>query len=203
MKPLNLNTFVFLRLMLAAFVCYVLVSCEGPEGPAGATGQAGPQGVAGAIGTPGPAGPAGPQGPIGAANVIASEWESLTWTESPPFSTSTVIANEITENVLNQGTVLAYWRTTSTSTSIKLMPTPVYNTTTGVLGYIIDYSIRIGNLLVFHGVPSDGLSGASTAFPNASVRYIVIPPSSGSGRIKYPFDFDDYQAVCEYFGINP
>jgi hypothetical protein len=203
MKPLNLNTLVFIRLMLAAFVFYGLVSCEGPEGPAGATGQAGPQGVAGPAGTQGPAGPAGPQGPEGAANVISSDWKSLTWTEAPPFSTSTVTAPEITESVLNQGTVLLYWRTTPTGTSIKLMPTPVYNTTTGELGYIIDYSIRIGSLLVFHGVPSGTLSGAATAFPNATVRYIVIPPSGSSGRVKYPFDFDDYEAVCEYFGINP
>jgi hypothetical protein len=83
MKPLNLNTLVFIRLMLAAFVFYGLFSCEGPEGPAGATGQAGPQGVAGAAGpagTQGPAGPAGPQGPEGAANVISSDWKSLSWT---------------------------------------------------------------------------------------------------------------------------
>ena len=203
MNSLKLNTYAFTRLLVALFVCYGLVSCEGPEGPAGATGQAGPPGAAGQAGPQGPAGAAGPQGPVGAANVIASEWKSLTWIEAPPFSTSIVTTTEITESVINQGTVLAYWRTVSTSNSIKLMPTPVYNTTTGELSYIIDYSIRIGNLLVFHGVPSGGLVGASIAFPNASVRYIVIPPPSSSGRIEYPFDFDDYEAVCEYFGINP
>lgn len=203
MKPLNLNTYAFIRLIFAAFVCYGLASCEGPEGPAGATGQAGPQGVAGQPGPQGPAGPAGPQGPAGAANVIASDWKSLTWTEAPPFSTSTITAPEITESVLNQGTVLAYFRQTPTTNSIKLMPAAIYNLTTGELSFIIDYSIRIGNILVFHGAPGVGTSGAATSFPNANVRYIVIPPSSTSGRIEYPFEFDDYEAVCEYFGINP
>lgn len=203
MKLLNLNIYGFFRLTLLVLACYGLVSCEGPEGPAGATGQSGPQGVAGSAGPQGPAGPAGPQGPEGAANVISSDWKSLTWTDAPPFSTSTVTAPEITESVLNKGTVLLYWRTTPTGSSIKLMPTPIYNTTTGVMIYIIDYSIRVGSLLIFHGTPTIESQGAATAFPNATVRYIVIPPSSSSGRVKYPFDFDDYEAVCEYFGINP
>lgn len=83
------------------------------------------------------------------------------------------------------------------------MPTPVYNTSAGELGYIIDYGIRIGSILIFYGVPTGTLAGAATAFPNANVRYIVIPPSSSSGRVNYPFEFDDYEAVCKYFGINP
>lgn len=203
MKLLNLNTYGFTRLTLIVLACYGLFACEGPEGPAGTAGQAGPQGVAGAAGPQGPAGPAGPQGPAGAANVIASDWKSLTWTEAPPFFTSNVAAPEITESILNQGTVLAYWRTTTTGNSIKILPTPVYNTNSGALLYFIDYSIRVGSLLIFHGTPTIESQGAATAFPNANVRYIVIPPSSTSGRVKYPFEFDDYEAVCEYFGINP
>ncbi|WP_373523809.1 hypothetical protein [Aquiflexum sp.] len=206
MKPLNLNTFNFISLLFAALIFYGLISCEGPEGPAGASGQAGPQGVAGAAGPQGPVGPAGspgPQGPEGAANVIASEWLNLTWASVPPYSTSTVTAPEITESVLNQGTVLAYFRLNPTSTSIKLMPTPIYNNVTGAMVYIIDYSIRVGSLLIFHGTPLNESPGAATSFPDANVRYIVIPPSSSSGREHYPFEFDDYEALCEYFGINP
>ncbi|MCH6200425.1 collagen-like protein [Aquiflexum sp. LQ15W] len=201
MGTLKSNTFVFSKLLLALLLCFGSISCEGPEGPAGATGQAGPTGAPGPAGAQGPAGAIGPQGPAGAANVIASEWKSLTWTVASPFATSTITAPEITESVLNQGTVLAYWRTSPTA--IKLLPTPVYNSTTGALSYIIDYSIRVGNLLIFHGTPPNGSPGAATSFPNANVRYIVIPPSSSGDRVKYPFEFDDYEAVCDYFGINP
>ena len=201
MKPLNLNTYVFTRLLVALFVCYGLIACEGPEGPAGATGQAGSTGAPGPAGAQGPAGAVGPQGPAGAANVIASEWKSLTWTVAPPFATSTITAQEVTENVLNQGTVLAYWL--ANPTNIKLFPTPVYSSSTGALNYIIDYSIRVGSLLIFHGPPLNGGPGAATSFPDAKVRYIVIPPSSSGDRVKYPFEFDDYEAVCDYFGIKP
>lgn len=88
-----------------------LVACEGPEGPEGPAGQKGDKGDQGVAG---PQGPAGQNGKDGNANVttisiLASEIE---WEEDNYFGrTANVYFVEnanITEDIINHGTVLGY-----------------------------------------------------------------------------------------------
>jgi hypothetical protein len=86
----------------------------GPQGPVGATG---PQGPAGAQGPVGPGGPIGPQGLPGAsATSIYTEWSVLAqaWRDTVIDGTAARVNHQVmfslTNTVLNQGQILAYFR---------------------------------------------------------------------------------------------
>lgn len=91
--------------ILFSFCSLLFLSCKkGDTGPAGAAGPLGPQG------------PIGPTGPAGSANVIYSAWIT-----SPYASRDTTIdgtclklrhldAPKLTATILNQGTMITYFR---------------------------------------------------------------------------------------------
>lgn len=191
------NTYSLMPMVLIGIFA-LLTSCEGPEGPAGPAGPAGPQGLAGTTGAQGPA------GQNGNANVIASSWITNVWAvESNGYRAHRNIpASEITQNIIDNGTILVYTRLSSASTSIKLIPCPIYNVTTGQLAYIIDALFKIGNFDVLAGAPPSGISGIEVTAPNSQVRYVIIPPAS-NGRTSLPENPEDYYATCAWLGIEP
>jgi hypothetical protein len=187
------NTLVLLTMALSLS----FVSCEGPEGPAGADGLEGLQGVQGATGAQGPA------GPIGSANVIYSPWITNVWEKvpNPLFVQHTFAAPLITQAVLDKGVVLVYFKESADSNFIKMLPSAYY--LNGELIFTIDSSAEVGKITVFHGISkAPNGEGLETFRPNSQTRYIIIPGGI-AGRTKYPVDFNNYEEVCSYFGIQP
>jgi hypothetical protein len=177
-----------------------LLSCEGPEGPAGLDGLEGAQGVQGATGAQGPAGPAGASG---TSNVIYSPWITNVWEKvpNPLFVQHTFAAPLITQAVLDKGVVLVYFKESADSNFIKILPSAFY--LNGELIFTIDSFFELGKLTVFHGISkAPNGEGIETFRPDSQTRYIIIP-GGVAGRIKYPVDFNNYEEVCSYFGIQP
>ena len=198
MKTIHSIHFAFILMLIGGVLC--LSSCEGPEGPAGPAGQPGIQGIQGAVG---PAGPAGQQGPAGNSNVIASSWINLVWeVRSPVFIGHFLIpAPELTAERVANASVLVYIDLGGNSNPIKLLPCPVYDGVSGRINFIIDLLLRAGSFDIYHRAPLLENTGANSSFPNARVRYVIIPPGVG-GRIALP-DVSDYFATCKYLGIEP
>ena len=177
---------------------FLIVSCAGPEGPRGAAGPAGPQGTAGQTG---PAGAAGDPGAPGISNVFASAWVTNTWTEFSNKTThDTIPAPNITETTINEDLVMVFFRTSQTGI-VNRLPSTLFNPNTNEISFRIDYLVIVGNIYAFHGIPINTLSILSP-FPNSQMRYIVIKGGKSS-RVNIPVDLEDYEAVCEYLGIEP
>ncbi|EMS30926.1 Phage tail fiber protein [Mariniradius saccharolyticus AK6] len=178
------------------------IACEGPEGPAGAIGPAGPQGVAGAQGPAGTKGPNGIQGETGTENVFFSNWITNTWTRMPDnYVWDTIPAPQITEEILNRGVVVAYYRDNSTIPWAKIYPVQIYQNGNWI--FTLESKSIKENLILFHGPSRNGgIVDAITTIPFSQVRYMVIPGVNPAGRMNFP-DLNDYKAVCSYFGINP
>jgi hypothetical protein len=200
MKQFLKSKITNLRILLTLSLSLLFIACEGPEGPAGLDGLEGAQGVQGATGAQGPAGPAGTSG---TSNVIYSPWITNIWEKvpNPLFVQHTFAAPLITQAVLDKGVVLVYFKESSDSNFIKILPSAFY--LNGELIFTIDSSAEVGKLTVFHGISkAPNGEGIETFSPNSQTRYIIIP-GGVAGRTKYPVDFNNYEEVCSYFGIQP
>lgn len=187
------NTLVLFTMALSLS----FVSCEGPEGPAGADGLEGPQGVQGATGAQGPA------GAVGSANVIYSPWITNSWEKmsNTKFIVDDIVAPKISQEILDKGVVLVYFQESADSNFIKMLPSAWY--INSELVFTIDSSVEVGKLTVFHGASkAPNGEGIETFRPDSQTRYIIIP-GGVAGRTKYQVDFNNYEEVCSYFGIQP
>jgi len=102
------------------------VGATGPAGPQGANGNtgatgatgpagpAGPTGATGATGATGPAGPAGPTGPQGPSGTQVDSYLLSNQTVNLTGNTRFLIA-AITQDVVDKGMVLVYFRTTGST----------------------------------------------------------------------------------------
>jgi len=190
------NTLVLLTMVLSLS----FVSCEGPEGP---EGPAGLDGLEGAQGVQGATGAQGPAGPLGATNVIYSPWITNVWVkdEVTKFVSHEIGAPKITQEIMDKGVVMAYFRESSVANFIKVLPTIYYQNSVPILS--IDFTIFSGGMIFFHGASkAENGEGVETFSPNSQIRYIIIP-GGVAGRVKYPVDFNNYEEVCSYFGIEP
>jgi hypothetical protein len=181
-----MRKFRLLSILLLAIV-FVFVNCtkEGPEGPVGGTGAQGPTGASGAPGTPGAV---GPQGPAGSANVIYSAW--LTVANSSPVIDSPFTdygtckrwyrpAPSLTQNIIDQGLVLSYWKVTSViySTIPYLFPVGAKTYFLGSIPTLLNG----GKIIYFTSIFGDGVGWTPNG--GAETRYIIIPGVIGGGRI--------------------
>jgi hypothetical protein len=180
-----------------AFLTVILLSCEGPEGPKGASG---PVGLQGPQGPAGPTGPAGNVGVAGVGNVTAFPWSKNTWTKFSNNTTHDSIADpNITATTIREDLVMVYFKTSETSRVFRL-PTTFYNPNTLEISFRVDYIIIPGYIYAFHTTPI-GTGTLADAFPNSMMRHIIIR-GGNTARMDDDLDFDDYEAVCEYFAIN-
>ncbi len=159
----------WIALLVALVALAGCLSQKGDPGPAGATGAQGSQ---------------GPQGVPGTANVIYSSWfYSSPWNLYGSLWISANNASLITQTVLDQGVVIAYYRPSATG-PVYPLPTPgepQLNFYTGL------------GMLYLTGDGSVPLS----AF---QYRYILIPGGLPSGRTT-TVDYSDYESVVEFYGI--
>lgn len=152
----------------------LLVSCEkgpigepGPVGPKGPTGDAGannstpgPQGAAGPQGATGPQGPQGAVGPAGnpgVGNLFFSPWKKPTWklqqeTSRAKFFIGEVAVPEITQNVIDKGFLLTYYRINGETSNTSAFPYGSSNTiTAGGQSYkIVNNGFSLGKVMILH-----------------------------------------------------
>lgn len=192
------NSRFSVNMLITALAVFALLfsACEGPEGP---TGPAGPQGEQG---------PQGPEGPEGTANVIYSDWiqfDESNWSESYSLFGQTrreypVQVSDLSQDILDQGTVAVYVRFAGTPEKINSLPviTPI----SGFDNQVLDFELELESIVMafFNVVDED--SDPDTIGSQNEFRYVIIPGGTSANKAVTP-DMSDYQAVVEYYGIAP
>ena len=160
---------IFSKLRYLLFLCVstiLLGACEGPEGPAGKDGVNGERGE---------------PGPPGNANVIYSEWKSVTsnmWTSSVSGGVSRlhhdIAAPPLDQNVIDRGLVLVYAKISQDNNQVRVLP---YTLTSAITQIRLEYSllekiVRIWSINVYEGATP----------PDAQYRYIIVPGGQ-AGRL--------------------
>lgn len=171
----------------------IAISCNkaGPQGPAGPKGDKGDTGASGAAGA---TGATGPQGATGTANVIYSDWITITQSQWQGIGTATITTNisvpKLTAAIRDNGVILVYHLYLGTA---KLLPY-AYSAT----GDYLDFTFVVGSITIrdYH---QDGSNVA--AFSNVQFRYVLMPGGVHARIAMPPPDYSDYSAVCEYYGI--
>lgn len=176
-----------------AAITIIAAACTGDDGPTGPQGPEGPEG---------PEGPAGPAGPPGAANVVFSDWlprpddmESMVLDNNMNVQTTRIEAEEITDEILEEGTVLVYIRLDPDAPTIFPLPYTSHHPDNGpyTLAFLLE---DIGSILITQFTHDN--SGSVGIGSGVEFRYIIIPagvPVDVAGRLA------DYRAIRSYFGV--
>ena len=139
------------------------------------------------------------KGPNG-ANVVFSNWIIVPHTGFTGFGTSTITTefttSSLTDAVRDNGMVLVYYYDHNNNV-VRLLPYIPAD------GFVFEFSFVTGKIIVkFRNL-------INNIFPDVDIdrkfRYILIPSSSLSGpggRVNNPVDYNDYNSVCDYYGIK-
>jgi len=173
-NPLMTLCFVMVFLLMAAASCK-----KGDTGPAGPAGPAGPTGAAGAA------------GPAGTANVIYSDWTTLTFiadTQHNGAVIDTVGSHyswnvpKLTADILNKGEIKVYINF-GTTTTPDVAPIPYF-----------DGSVILNDEFVLSTI----LMG-SNAYVKAPFRYILIP---GGTSARSAINWNNYADVKKALNLK-
>ena len=203
-------------LFLLAVICLssLMVKCKkgddgpaGPLGPKGETGAGGANGTNGTNGATGAAGPAGATGATGTANVIYSDWITpATYTKTTVFGTVNftydIVAAQITQAILDKGTVLVYGKlegynpTIWPAGQVSVLPI-VISYLSGTTSEIDTWSARttLGKIKLVVTNNNNVYSGLATAH---SFRYVIIP---GGVHTTATVNTKNYNEVKQAFHI--
>lgn len=165
--------FIFLLAVL------LFQSCEGPEGPAGKDG----------VGTQGPK---GDQGDPGTANVIYSDWKSVStnmWTRTSSGGITRfrhdISAAPLDQAVIDRGMVLVYVRLSQDDNQVRPLPLTISSALTEIR---LEYSLIEKNVRLW-SIDSD--QGRNMTPPDGQYRYVIVPGSQ-QGRIAGgPLSYED------------
>lgn len=157
-------------------------------------------------GETGPAGPAGPQGPqgsqgsTGSANVIysdwlsvsASEWKDTVMTNIPRAQRVIKTASALTQQILDSGVILAYLKDVANN----IYPLPfTYNINPArVHGFVPN----IGKF-TFYEYATDGTGGVPST--TNRYRYILIPGGTKTGGRLVDWSKFSYMEICRFLRI--
>ena len=135
------------------------------------------------------------RGPNGSV-VIYSGWITKTEPDWTGFGTIEILtsltAPSLSDDIVNKGVVLVYYDHFGT---IKPMPNVWLE---GINSMVMDFSfvkqkitlkLRTGGTLI------------ATGIVDIPFRYVLIPGTTSGGRMNAPVDYNDYNAVCNYYGI--
>lgn len=204
-KGKNSSPFLMSQVTTLGF-CFMLFlsSCTGPAGPDGPIGPAGPTGATG---------PTGAAGPTGSANVIYSNWATISsanWVLGSFYTSYTtyyydVPAPSLSQTMLDRGVILVYAKWIGgTGLTRELPETPV------LLPYFWNYDAAAGySEQLFAIAQLNNVEfrlqqyGVNAWIHNltTSYRYVLIPGAQAGGRIAAPVDYTNYQAVKNYYHI--
>jgi hypothetical protein len=136
------------------------------------------------------------RGPNG-NNVIFSNWIQKTEADwfiwNPEKYTTDMVTTSLTDAVRDKGLVLVYFEMNG---FISQLPSHAMGS-----DIVLDYSFQTGMITARYTYGGGSLYG--NIF-NVKFRYILIPSSAfgGNGRLSAPVDYSNYNAVCEYYGIE-
>lgn len=220
---MNCQLLLTLVLIFSLSVFFQSCSKEGPVGPEGPAGVAGPQGTPGAQGATGTQGATGAKGDQGNANVISNtvtltnaNYQNNYWTITTGSSSSlgvgakyaSVSVTAITTAIFNTGTVLVYLKVpnglTSDLTAWSLLPFSL-KSFDGSYFISLKCNYEIGKLNIYYLYEQTNSAATipyifSAIVPDYTFKYIVIAGITGR-YMKPPVDYNDYSAVCKYYGI--
>lgn len=131
-------------------------------------------------------GAVGPKGETGTANVIYSDWATTPFTQPGTSWQSVIFAPKISQEVLDKGVVLCYFKNPGNNNVFQLN----YN-----LGSeFIVFSCDIGKIRLF----------SSNNYSVLPFRYLIIPGSvSVSGKTTQPnYKKMSYSEVCKQLNIS-
>lgn len=179
--------------MFASILSFSFMSCT-KEGPVGPKGPAGEQGVKGDQGEKGDQGNANVK--VFTKDISAATWETVGSSSDGylklDISAPTVLTQDVVDNWVN----LVYVYTSEVGYAPWTL-LPIYSTR----------NVRVtGTVLVGHLIlqrDQDGEPHTQSWFNK--VKLVSIKPSSigALGRMEAPpIDYSDYQAVCNYYGIE-
>ncbi|WP_157491673.1 collagen-like triple helix repeat-containing protein [Maribacter thermophilus] len=203
-----MKTFKFTKQLLSLlFISSMLIACSKEDGEDGAIGPQGPQGeqgIPGEDGADGADGEQGEKGDTGTANVIYSGWitsgfEANILDDSATFD---IEAPSLTQEIIDEGAVLVYGRTTGIDSDV--LPLPIYIPTTHESYY---HRLEGVGQIQIRVVTDDSSLIGSTLF--SDYRYILIPggveASNGIGGItgKSSTDYSNmsYEEIVAQFNI--
>lgn len=182
---------------LALLVSAVMfISCTGEDG---AIGPAGAKGDTGAKGD---------KGDAGTANVIYSPWLSFPaiTVNTATVKAFTFDAPQITQEVIDKGTILVYGKPAS-GTTIQPLPYVSYWVENGSVVGMIDNSINFEpQKFTFSRVFMGDIKTVPIRFANSTssffdkIRYVIIPGGVPTGR-QAAVDYNNYEAVKKYYNL--
>lgn len=148
-------------LMLCAAI-WLSACTKRPEiGPQGPVGEQGPPGE------PGAKGPSGDPGASGTIKVITSDWLSFPFTGSGRNWTGTINAPEITQEVLDKGTVAVYYFLNN-QFIYKLPYKGTYASTNWVKA-----NVSLGTITI---------QSTTNLTVNTKFRYVITPPGNAGAQ---------------------
>ena len=184
-------------LIVVLIVLFVLSSCKGDKGDTGPAGPAGSNGANGQNGLTGPAGPVGPAGATGTANVIYSNWITVSnteWSNSGMSATNhfkDISAPGVTVSVVNQGVVLVYMNYAVANT-IRTLP---WFDGDFLISWYSDFA-QVGTIRV--GSRRYDYAPFINNYQAINFRYVLIPGGiSGSRFVSGPASGYSVQQIKE------
>jgi len=188
----NLVPLVILTLGVLQFSC----SKEGPAGPQGNPGAQGPAGAAGSA------------GPAGTANVMysawfltgASGWDTVTNAANyGAYATYDKAAASVTQDVIDNGIVLAYMKgDPTTGLADDVFPLP-YTIGPG-FGFTDHWDFVLNTVANIRFLYKSDFPWTPTELGGISFRYVIVPSGVPTGRIRDPRKMT-YDEVCDAYGI--
>ncbi|SOD77995.1 hypothetical protein [Spirosoma fluviale] len=197
-----INT-LFLSLTIVVF----LAACKGevgPKGDTGATGSAGAAGATGPTGTTGATGATGPQGATGAVGPTGpSSITQVTYASS--FSLAAANANfnlnlpgYITKAVIDKSLVVVYLQSPSLGPQVYQIPGNMGGVNGDVFGYVIYASYPTVQTINVYRTASSGVSLTQISL----ARVLIIPAATVVNGRKAAVDFNNYEAVKEFYNLT-
>ena len=215
----HLNSQKTWAFILVFSISLFTLSCsKGPAGPEGQAGQAGVQGPAGTTGATGATGPQGNANVMSGIDTITNtDYVSDFWTLTTGGSSSlglgakkaSIAVASITTNIFNTGTVLVYLKMpvgfTTTLTAWTLLPFSL-KSFDGNYFISLKTNYEIGKVNIYYLYEQTNSSAIlplifTAIVPDYIFKYIVIAGSTGARKMTPAVDFNDYSAVCRYYGI--
>ncbi|HVZ97150.1 MAG TPA: hypothetical protein VG847_09770 [Chitinophagaceae bacterium] len=188
--------------VFTAFILFIAGCSKGPKGDTGATGPQGPQGTTGAT------------GPAGTANVIYSPWLNVAFQQSGVDTNvlGTIPAPELSDSILNSGFVKVYYNAGSDAPGGQFVlslpidePFLFTDTAQNPITLIANPYFTLDTIYVLANY--DLSSYQQSGYNYSQFRYIIIPGGVAGlpakiGEANKPLDWNNYNAVKQYFGLK-
>lgn len=188
MKQISLLKTIVLAFAVIGMTTMELGCKKGDIGPQGPRGEQGEKGEKGDRGDDGDKGDKGDKGNTGTANVMYSDWVSVSFTNSSGVYSGTISAPKLTAEILNKGDIAVYERT--------MIGLPPIATTYSKLPYSngtkwVKVDIEVGKIII-----------RSNTNSISTYRYVLISGGVQASSAARYLDFSDYDAVKSFYNIK-